>query len=211
MSDTDTSTTPAENTEPVDADQVDGTENPTDPDGADQLGDAGKKALDAMKAERRELKSLVRDLRAQLEAATKPAAKDTDTPDADAIRKAALSEATKAANARILKSEIKAAAAGKFADPADVFRFLDTDSIDIDADGNVDEGDLNDAIEDLLKSKPYLAAGTPKRFQGSADGGTRNGGNGPSQLTKADLAGMSPSEISKARKEGRLNALLGRG
>lgn len=141
---------------------------------ADQLGDAGKKALDAMKAKWRAERDRAKALEAQLAKAAKPA-DDGDKPDPEAIRAEAKREAQAAANERILRSEVKAAAAGKLADPADAHRFLDLSQFEVDDDGNVDQEELDDAIDELLKKKPYLAAaqGQQRRFQGSADSGAR--------------------------------------
>lgn len=57
--------------------------------------------------------------------------------------------------------------------------------------------------------KELFPASEPKKFQGSGDGGARAGSEGPSQLTREDLKRMSPSEIVKAKSEGRLADLLG--
>lgn len=208
--------------EPADPSTVDEpTTDDTTPDGADQLGDPGKQALDRMKAERnaarntvREWQSLARDLgvkdatglRALIEQA-KPADK-ADAPDPDQIRREATAEALKAANERIVRAEVKAAAGGKLADPADAVRFLDLSTFDVDDDGNVDAEQVADAIADLLKTKPYLAAATATRWQGSADGGARNGKSKPSQLTHDEVKRMSPQQIVQAKAEGRLGDLL---
>lgn len=179
-----------------------------DPAGADQLGDAGKKALDAMKAQRNTEREKRRALEAELEALKAPKPSDDGQPDAEAIRAEAAREANAKANARILKSEIKAAAAGKLADPKDALVHLDLSSFEVDADGNVDAEDISDAIADLLTRKPYLAANGRPVFQGSGDGGAARKASGPSQLTRQDLQGMSPQEIHKAKAEGRLKDLL---
>lgn len=182
-------------------------ENGTDPEGAEALGDPGKKALDAMKAERNSYKQQLKELRKELEELKAPKAKDGEEPDADAIKAAAQKEADARANARIVKAEIKAAAAGKLADPADALRYLDADLFEVDADGNVDSEEIAEAIADLLVKKPYLATATGNRFQGSADQGARP--RGPAQLTREDLKKMSPEQIVKAKAEGRLNKLYG--
>jgi hypothetical protein len=199
------------------------------PGDIDALGDAGKKALDAMKAERNAFRSESREwgklakelgvedaagLRDLIANAGKPKeSTDTKEPEApevdvDQVRREAQLDATRQANERILRSEVKAAAAGKLTDPADALRFLDLDKIDISDDGEVDAEEVADAIEDLIKTKPYLAAATATRWQGSADGGARNGPAGPQQLTRADLQGMSSAEIVAAKKEGKLKNLL---
>jgi hypothetical protein len=188
---------------------VDATED--DDEGAEALGDAGKQALDRTKArykterdKRRALETELADLRAK-----KPADAE-DKPDLESLQRNADTAAQAKANARILRSEVKAASAGKFADPADAYKFLDLEQFEVDADGNVDEDEIAEAIDALLKTKPYLAAVQDgKRFKGGGDGGARNGSR-PAQLTESDLATMTPEQINTARRDGRLNKLLGK-
>lgn len=82
-------------------------------------------------------------------------------------------EALGAANSRILKAEVRAAATGKLADPADALIHLDLSKFEVGEDGEVDAKALTAALDDLIKTKPYLAA-QGKRFQGNGDGGPRN-------------------------------------
>lgn len=126
---------------------------------------------------------------------------------ADQVKRETETAALAKANERILRSEVKAAAKGVLADPADAFKFLDLSSFDVNDDGEIDDAAVADAIADLVKKKPYLAVQDGKRFQGTADGGTRKETR-PSQLTKANLAGMSPSAIDEARVAGRLDDLM---
>lgn len=226
MSDQDTTTEttePTTETEPVEQAPADG------PGDIDALGDAGKRALDAMKAERNTARAEARQwqrlakelgvddatgLRELIASAGKPKDAPAEAPeesavDVEQVRRDAQLEATRKANERILRSEVRAAAVGKLADPADAYKFLDLDKFDISDDGDVDEEEIADAIEDLIKTKPYLAAATATRWQGTADGGARNGPPEPSQLTRADLQGMSPEQIVAAKNEGRLKNLLG--
>jgi hypothetical protein len=190
------------------ADGIDSTDG-ADPAGSEALGDAGKKALDSMKSKWREERDKRRDLESRIASleAPKPSG-DTDTPDPDSIRREAAREATLKANARILRSEIKAAAAGKFADPADALAFIDAAQFEVDENGDVDAGEISDAIEELLTRKPHLAATARPRFQGTGDGGAARKAAIP-QLTRDQLKGMSPEAIRKAKTEGRLNNLLG--
>lgn len=67
-------------------------------------------------------------------------------------------EALAAANQRILKASLKAAATGKLADPTDAQLYLDLSKFEVGDDGEVDEAALTAAIEDLVKRKPHLAA-----------------------------------------------------
>ncbi len=167
---------------------------PADPPvdlGVDALGDAGKKALDAMKAKWKEAETKAKaeaDARAALQAkldgkeAEHAAAQEKAATEAAALAKA---------NARIVRSEIKAAAKGVLADPADAYKFLDLDTFEVSEDGEVDEAAIKAALEDLVKNKPYLGAQGSTRFQGSADGGTRNGTTPPidDQIAEATKAG----------------------
>lgn len=165
-------------------------------EGEESLGDPGKKALDRMKAKLKDEAARRRKAEADLAAAR---GEEVDPK---------LEEALSRANARIVKSEIKAAAKGVLNDPADAFKFLDLEQFEVDDDGNVDEELMAEAIAELVTEKPYLAAQGSRKQRGTADGGVR-GKARPSQLTRADLARMSPEEINKARSEGRLNNILG--
>lgn len=180
------------------------------PEGTDALGDAGKKALDSMKARWKSERDARRKMEEELAALRAPKSSDSaDQPDADSIRSEAAREANAKANARILRSEIKAAAAGKLADPSDAFAYLDPSTFEVDENGDVDAGEISEAIEDLLTRKPYLAATARPRFQGSGDGGAARKASGPSQLSRQDLKSMSPEAIVKAKADGRLKTVLG--
>ncbi|MFV2094834.1 hypothetical protein ACFHW1_04995 [Micromonospora sp. LOL_014] len=202
MSDQDDDSTKPE-TDDVDADRVD-----DEPDGADQLGDAGKKALDAMKAkwqrERDQRKALADEL-AKLKA---PKGEEEDQVDPDEIRKQAQAEA----RAEVLRDraldKVEAKAAKLFADPEDARALLAARVDDFVDDGQVDTDAITEALDDLLKKKPHLAAKADKRFAGSADGGARKGSK-PDQLTRQDLKRMTPAQIVKAQEEGRLADLMG--
>lgn len=192
--------------------QDDGTGDQGAAGGDDQLGPAGTKALAAEKArrkaeadKRRTAEAKVAELQRQLD----DGAKKDGQPDADQIRREADTAAAKKANERIIRSEVRAAAAGKLADPKDALRFIDLSKIEVDEDGGVDEDEIADAIDDLLKNKPYLAAQGGRRFAGGGDGGARKGSGMPTQVTEAELDKMTPDQIEKARREGRLNDLLG--
>lgn len=195
-------------TDDVDTDRVD-----DEPDGADSLGDAGKKALDAMKVKwqkERDARKALADQVAKL-TANKADDKNDDQPDPDEIRKQAKAEAV----AEVLRDraldKVETKAAKLFADPEDARALLASRVDEFVDDGKVDLDAIAEALEDLLKKKPHLAAATAKRFQGSADGGARNG-NKPSQLTRDDVQRLAKAgkhgEIEKARQEGRLADLM---
>ncbi|MGH3602181.1 MAG: hypothetical protein ACRDQH_18205 [Pseudonocardiaceae bacterium] len=135
------------------------------------LGPKGEKALEAEKAKRRQETQRRRALEAEL-----AKLRDSGGDEAEKARREAEQAAQTKANTKILKAEVRAAAAGKLADPADALKLLDLDQFEVDGDGEVDTDEISSAIDTLLKSKPYLAAaanGSGKRFQGSGDGGAR--------------------------------------
>lgn len=113
------------------------------------------------------------------------ASKSEREKELDKVRTEAAEEARKdaltMANRRIVKSEVRAAAAGKLADPEDAVRFIDLDDIAVGDDGDVNVKALNDAVARLLKDKPYLGADSGKRKHGDFDQGARGrSGNGTS-------------------------------
>ena len=179
-----------------------------DPQGAEALGDPGKKALDAMKAARNEAREEAKRIQAEFEAFKAKA--EGREAEFEATRRQAEAEAAalSKANERILKAEVRATAAGKLADPMDALRFIDLSEFEVGSDGQVDGDAVAAAIDDLVKTKPYLAA-QGKRFEGNADGGARTESR-PSQLRQSDLDRMSPEQIVAAKAEGRLDDLLGR-
>lgn len=177
-------------------------------DGADSLGDPGKKALDAMKAKWKAAEAQAKE-NADALAALKAQAEGKEAEHKAAAEAQRIKdEALSAANTRILKAEVRAAAAGKLSDPADALLYLNLSDFEVSSDGEVDSSQIAAAIDDLVKNKPYLAAQGGKRFQGSADGGARNDAAPTSQLSRDDLSRMSPAEIDKATREGRFADLL---
>lgn len=137
------------------------------------LGEAGRKALraerdaraqaererDALAAERDELK-------AKTQTEQEKALEDA--------KKAGAAEATLAANRRIVKSELRAACAGKVTDPDDAVALLgDLDRFIVK--GEPDVKAISSAIDELVKAKPYLAAaGKAKPLPGG--GATQSSG-----------------------------------
>ena len=183
----------------------------TDPDDdvqgdgdADQLGDAGKKALDAMKAKWRAARDELRALKAQ---------QDAGKPTDDGDLAAAIAKAKAEAKAETLRERvfdrIEAKAARLFADPEDAVALLGRRADEFIDGDRIDGDEIVEALTDLLKKKPHLAAATAqKRFAGSADGGARNGSK-PDQLTRDDLKKMTPAQIVAAQEQGRLKDLMG--
>lgn len=200
-------------TDDIKPDETDGidTNRVDDPDGADKLDDPGKKALDAMKgkwhSERDRRKAAEQEL-ATLKAQEGEDRKSDNRPDPDEIRKQAKAEAAVEVLRDRVMDKVETKAAKLFADPEDARALLASHVDDFIDNGKVELDAIEEALDDLLKRKPHLAAQGGRRFQGSADGGARKG-NGPAQLTRDDLKGMSPKEIVKAKAEGRLRDVLG--
>jgi len=183
-----------------------------DTEAQDALGDAGKQALDRMKAQRNAERLKARTaqqeldrLKAELALKDKPA----DEQAIEAAKNEARAEAVKAANARILKSELKAAATGKLADPTDAALYINLDDFEVGEDGEVDSDALNEAITDLIARKPHLAAQKPNRFDGDADQGVKGKESKPQQLSRDDLKRMTDEQIETAKAAGQLDRLLG--
>lgn len=175
---------------------------------ADKLGDAGKKALDSMKVRWREERDRRKVLEARIAELEQGSSSKEDGKDADAIREQARAEARAETLRERVLDRIEAKAARLFADPEDAVALLGRRADEFIDGGKVDTDEINEALQDLLKKKPHLAAATAPRFQGGADGGARKGSK-PDQLTRDDLKKMTPDQIVKAQDEGRLNELLG--
>lgn len=167
----------------------------------ESLGDAGKRALDAIRTERDEYKQAVRDARAELETVTAQSAQLQQQLEQ---RTAALEAQTK----RTLDYAICSAAAGKLIDPSDALAFVDTSSLLTDA-GEIDTDKIDAAISDLLDNRPHLAADTRRKPIGSAGQGEGRDRSAIQQVTRDQLHTMTPAQINEARKQGRLNHLMG--
>jgi hypothetical protein len=107
---------------------------------------------------------------------------------------------------RIAAAEIKAALKGIVADPASIVEDLNL------ARYVTDDGDVDAEAIEALKAK-FEGLAPPKGGKpGSADGGARGkgsgNGEGPAQLSRADLKGMTPKQINEAKKAGRLRDVL---
>lgn len=158
----------------------DGSRDGTDDDQTqDQLGDAGKRAIDEERRSRRAAEKRVRDLESELVKLRERTMSDQEKA-IEKARREAMAEATSASNRRLLQAEVRAAAAGKLADPEDAVRFIDLDEFQVNDDGTVDTKTIAAAIQSLVKTKPYLAAGAT-RPTGDADQGAR-GARAPSSM-----------------------------
>ena len=101
---------------------------------------------------------------------------DNDAPDLDKVRADAKAEAVREVLHGRVEDKIEAKASA-FADPEDaVAVLLRTRDIEDFLDGDkIDVEEIADALKELGEKKPHLLAQGGKRFQGSADGGSRKG------------------------------------
>lgn len=149
---------PAAEADPADDAEPDDTEEP-DPDGADKLGEAGKKALDRMKADKAAARrEAAAEKRRNAELARKLAEyEDRDKTELDKVTSKAekLAEQVKQATARAVKAEVKALASDGFADPTDADLLGDLSRY-VDDDGAIDTEAIETDLADLLERKPHL-------------------------------------------------------
>lgn len=140
-------------------------EEPDDP-ANDALGDAGKKALERMKAERAAAKKEAAAAKKQAADLARKVqefedAKKSELEKAQAQAERAKEQATKAV-ARSVKSEIKALATGQFADASDATDVLMRDPQRyVDAEGEIDTDAIEADLADLLERKPHWAKPEP--------------------------------------------------
>lgn len=137
---------------------------PATGDATDQLGASGKAALAAERADRRAAEKALKDAQAridELSTATQTADEKAKAAAARAVAEAKAEvrkEVLAEANARLLKSEIRAAAAGVLADPGDAVNLLGDLERFTDESGEPNEKAIKSAIDKLVRDKPYLAA-----------------------------------------------------
>ncbi|MBZ4319531.1 hypothetical protein [Streptomyces huiliensis] len=87
--------------------------------------------------------------------------------DVDALRDEVRAEFTQ----QLVRAEVRAAAAGRLRDPADALALVDTAGL-VAEDGTVKADAVADAVAQLVKDKPYLAAdGAPAQPAGWGDVG----------------------------------------
>lgn len=135
-----------------------------EPEGADQLGDKGKQALDRMKAEKTEARRVAaaEKKRADDLARKVEEFEDRDKSELDKATDKAQRMAEQAAKAtrRAVIAEVRAAASA-FADPEDAAAFLDLTSYAND-DGDIDTETIAEDLAALLERKPHLRRAAPE-------------------------------------------------
>lgn len=164
---------PVEDEDPTEGPEPEADEDPEEGDKPDgDLGDAGKRALERMKAERAAAKKEAAAEKKAAVAARKELAeltrkvqefedgKKSDLEKAQAQAERSAEQAAKAV-ARAVQSEIKASA-GQFADPSDATDALMKDpSKYVDASGEIDTEAIEADLADLLERKPHWAKPAP--------------------------------------------------
>jgi len=164
-----------EPTDPADpADPDPGPDDPEDPEeprepeepAADGLGDAGKKALERMKAERAAAKKEAAAARKQAAELARKVQEFEDAQKSEIEKATAKAErsAQQAAKAvaRAVAAEVKVVAADQFADPSDATDVLMRDpSKYVDADGEIDTDAIEADLAALLERKPHWAKPAP--------------------------------------------------
>lgn len=137
-------------------------EGEPDPEGADKLGNAGKKALDRMKAEKTAAKQEAAAAKRELAKLTAKvqAFEDRDKSELEkATAKAErLTEQAAKATARAVTGEIKVHAVTQFADPTDAVDALMREASKyVDDAGEIDTDLIQSDLADLLERKPHWA------------------------------------------------------
>jgi hypothetical protein len=211
----DDNTTDTTTTDTTSADQTGGT-NAGDQSNSDypaDLGDAGKRAIDRMKAERDEARRLLREAQA---ASQSTQTQNTDTSDrngrkdddnkgksAEDVENEIIARLT----AQALRSSVREVAGAKLNDPNDALVLGNWSDMTPNEYGEFDRSAITQKLDDLIKAKPYLAK-SEKKFEGSAEGGNRGDNTIQGQVSREQLKSMTPAEINKARSEGRLRDVL---
>jgi hypothetical protein len=173
-----------------------------------ELGDAGKRALDAERTARATAEKAAKNAERELAKLREAAMSDQEKAVA-AARDEGRTQALKEAGERLAAAEIRAALTGVVADPSAIVEDLALDRY-VGDDGQVD----GEAVEKLKAKYVALmpAAGGAASAPASAPvPGVAAGARpttGPAQLSRAELRTMSPAEIVQARQEGRLRDVL---
>jgi hypothetical protein len=156
----------------------------------DDLGDTGKAVLDRERANAREHKRVADAEKARADAAEAEleklrAANQTEAEKATAKAvKEATAAATEQGNKRLVRAEVKAAAAhAGFHDPRDAALLLADrfDQVTVDDRGQVDEDAVKTLVDELARSKPHLvkaangSSAKPLPGQGTTPSGSVSG------------------------------------
>jgi hypothetical protein len=140
-----------------------------------EVDQATEKHLGDLRKENASWRTKLRKAEGELSKLKESSSSEIEQARAEA-RQEALTEATAEANKRIVRAEVIAAGAGKLQDPTDAIGHLDLDKFEVNENGEVDRKALTAAVDELLKSKPYLGATRDPEFgkRPTATGGKQN-------------------------------------
>lgn len=176
MADTDETTESQEDTDNESA-QDGGDQNGEKANGKSEVETATEKHLTDLRKENASWRTKLRKAETELGKLKESSASEIETARAEA-RQEALTEATAEANNRIVRAEVLAAAGRKLHDPADAAAHLDLKKFEVDENGEVDRKAIAAAIDELVKTKPYLAGVRDpdfgKRTPASSSGSSMN-------------------------------------
>ncbi len=181
--------TPDTSTEPQSARASATSDGPSEKTVDAPLGEPGKKALDSERAARRAAEKAAADLQAKVKEY-----EDRNKTELERLTEAATAAKAEADAAKAEALRLRVAAETGL--PTDLFEFLAGD----------DEEQLRAKAQKLMAATAAAAAPrspAPDPSQGAKPGATADG-----QLTRDDLARMSPTEIVAAQDAGRFADLL---
>jgi hypothetical protein len=177
------------------------TTEPPQPDTG--LNEGGKRALEAERKARSEAEKAARAATAELEKLRKSAMSDQEKA-IDAARTAARAELMAEVGAERVENAVRAATAGRNVDADALLDGLDRARFLTD-DGKPDTQKITEWV-DRIAPKGQTAKPAAKDIgQGARPGAT----GAPQILDRSELKGMTPAEIDKAHREGRLDRLMG--
>lgn len=141
--------------------------------GSGDLGDAGKRALDAEREARKAAEKRVADLDKKVKGyeAEKLTEQERLTKQASDAETAKVAAETELKRVRADRHIERAAAKAGFIDPEDAVLGLDRSKLKLEEDGTPEKDSLEKHLKGLAESKPHLVRGSNGR--GSWDGGQR--------------------------------------
>lgn len=167
----------------------DQTDDTQDQSATDDLGDAGKKALEVERAARKESDRRYKALEKEVEKGRQSSMTEHEKAVAAARAEGAADERAKS-HTQLVGAEARAlAATAKFRNPALAVRSIDLVGIKVDDKGDVDGAAITALLTKLAKDEPYLidsGNGKPKvdQSQGQATGKTSKADDGRAEALK---------------------------
>lgn len=158
------------------------------------------------KRESRKHEQRAKQAQDELEKLKAAAMSDTEKATEKAVKEAtdaALAEADTRWKTRMVSAEVRAAAATKLTNPADAMAFIDIESLKWKGD-ELDPESLAQAVDELIKQRPYLALQKKTDVPPVPAGG--RGTSSP--ISRDQLKTMTPEAINEARRRGDLDHLM---